>query len=173
MKHKGGEKTSHRYWSWTHGPRQTSHGTSGRHPWRWRGSRRWFLLPAGCQSSVSWQPWSSNGGGDGTKRRLGKGLLSPWVSRHGEYIGEGGRQGATRGLGAPWAWPAPRARPHGAWGPRGGPLAPPRWFRKVPLRWFFIWFFPNFWSTFNSWKTWNRKNSRKQELALGCTELIG
>ena len=33
MKYKGGEKTSHSYWSWTHGPRWTTHGTSGRRPW--------------------------------------------------------------------------------------------------------------------------------------------
>src|SRR3954469_20575334 len=51
--HKEGRRTSHSYCSWTHGPRGTTHGICGRRPWRWRGSRRWFLLPAGCRGSVS------------------------------------------------------------------------------------------------------------------------
>src|SRR3954462_5780659 len=45
-KHKEGRSTSHSYWSWTHCPRGTTHGTSGRRPWRWIVSRRGFLLPA-------------------------------------------------------------------------------------------------------------------------------
>src|SRR4051812_38334784 len=57
-KHKEGRRTSHSYWSWTHGPRWTTHDTSGRHPWRWRVSRRWFLLTAGCRGSFSSQPRS-------------------------------------------------------------------------------------------------------------------
>src|SRR3954469_19163493 len=57
-KQKEGRRTSHSYWSWTHGPRGTTHGTSGRSPWRWRVSRRCFLLPAGCRGSFSWQPRS-------------------------------------------------------------------------------------------------------------------
>src|SRR3954463_15095886 len=73
-KHKEGRKTSHSYWSWTHGPRGTTHGTSGRRPWRWRVSRRWFLLPSGCRGSFSWQPRSWNGGGGGTERRWEKGV---------------------------------------------------------------------------------------------------
>src|SRR3954462_12737277 len=57
-KQKEGRRTSHSYWSWTHGPRGTTHRTSGRCPWRWRGSRRWFLVPEGCRGSFSWQPRS-------------------------------------------------------------------------------------------------------------------
>src|SRR3954462_5644216 len=67
VEHKQGRRTSHIYWSWTHGPRWTTHGTSGRRPWRWRGSRRWFLLPAVCRGNVSWQPRSRNGAGAGTE----------------------------------------------------------------------------------------------------------
>src|SRR3954463_5984204 len=57
-KHKEGRRTSHSYWSRTHGPRGTTHDTSGRHPWRWMVSRRGFLLPEGCRGSFSWQPQS-------------------------------------------------------------------------------------------------------------------
>src|ERR1041385_7539876 len=43
-------------------------------------------------------------------------------------------RGATRGPGTPLARPAPGARHQGAWAPGGGPLAPLRFIRKVPLR---------------------------------------
>ena len=33
MEHKEGSRTSHSYCSWTHDPRWTTHGTSGRRPW--------------------------------------------------------------------------------------------------------------------------------------------
>src|SRR3954464_16055884 len=56
VEHKEGRRTSHSYWSWTHGPMGTTHGTSGRRPWRCRASRRWFLLPAGCRGSCSYSP---------------------------------------------------------------------------------------------------------------------
>src|SRR4051812_19906294 len=42
------------------------------------------------------------------------------------YRRRGAATGATMGLGAPWARPPPSARHQGAWGPGGGPLAPPR-----------------------------------------------
>src|ERR1041385_497162 len=32
LKNNIGENTSHSYWSWTHGPRGTTHGTSGKRP---------------------------------------------------------------------------------------------------------------------------------------------
>src|SRR4051812_25577478 len=51
-KHKKGRGTSHSYWSRTHGPRGTTHGTSGRRPWLWMVSRRGFLLPAGCRGQL-------------------------------------------------------------------------------------------------------------------------
>src|ERR1043165_5469999 len=57
-KHKEGRDSSHSYWSWTHGPRGTTHSTSGRRPWLWMVSRRGFLLPAGCRGSFSRQPRS-------------------------------------------------------------------------------------------------------------------
>src|SRR3954462_2465754 len=71
-KHKGGRDSSHSYWSRTHGPRETTHGTYGRRPWLWMVSRRGYLLPAGCRSSFSRQPRSRNGGGGGTKARSRK-----------------------------------------------------------------------------------------------------
>src|SRR4051812_13943823 len=52
MKNKEGRRTSHSYSSWTHGLRWTTHGSSGKHPWWWRSSRRWFFLPAGCREEV-------------------------------------------------------------------------------------------------------------------------
>src|SRR3954463_8078999 len=39
-KHKEGRDSSHSYWSRTHGPRGTTHGTFGRRPWLWMVSRR-------------------------------------------------------------------------------------------------------------------------------------
>src|ERR1043165_5523846 len=42
-KHKEGRDSSHSYWSRTHGPRGTTHDTSGRGPWLRMVSRRWFL----------------------------------------------------------------------------------------------------------------------------------
>src|SRR3954466_14126281 len=54
------------------------------------------------------------------------------------YRPRGAARGATKGPGAPLARPSPRARHQGAWGRGGGPLAPPRFFRKVPSCWFFI-----------------------------------
>src|ERR1041385_7515762 len=50
------------------------------------------------------------------------------------YRRRGAARGATRGPGGPLARPAPGARHQGAWAPGGGPLAPLRFFRKVPLR---------------------------------------
>src|SRR3954464_11486509 len=65
-KHKEGRDRSHSYWSLTHGPRGSTHGTYGRRPWLWMVSRRGDLLPAGCRGSFSRQPRSENGGGGGT-----------------------------------------------------------------------------------------------------------
>src|SRR4051812_43637055 len=42
-----------------------------------------------------------------------------------------GKPRGYQGLGAPLAWPGPRARHQGAWDPGGGPLAPTRWARHV------------------------------------------
>src|ERR1043165_8278037 len=53
---KGGRDSSHSYWSRTHGPRGTTHGTSGRRPWLWMVSQRGFLLPAGCRVASPGSP---------------------------------------------------------------------------------------------------------------------
>src|SRR3954471_13854770 len=116
MKNKEGRRTSHSYRSRTHGPRKTTHETSGKHPW-WRGdSRRSALPPAGCREEVFWYSRSRKRGGGGTEERSRKRVLFSEVSRDGEYIGEGGAdRGATRGPGAPLARPSPRACHQGAW----------------------------------------------------------
>src|ERR1041385_5353108 len=135
MKNKEGRRTSHRYRSRTHGPKETTHETSGKHPW-WRGDSRRSALPsAGCREEVCWCSRSRIRGGGGTEARSRKRVLSSRVSRHGEYIGEGGQPGGPPGVQAPpLARPDPRARHQGAWAPGGGPLAPLRFFRKVLLR---------------------------------------
>src|ERR1041385_276291 len=134
MKNKEGRRTSHSYLSRTHGPKETTHGTSGKHPW-WRGdSRRWFLPPAGCREEVCWCSRSRKRDGGGTEARSRNRVLFFRVSRDGEYIGEGGQPGGHQGSRRPLARPAPRAHHQGAWAPGGGPLAPLRFFRKVLLR---------------------------------------
>src|ERR1041384_4533176 len=97
MKNKEGRRTSHSYRSRTHGPKETTHESSGKHPW-WRGdSRRSALPPAGCREEVFWCSRSRKCGGGGTEARSQKRVLSSRDSRHGEYIGEGGSQRWTRG----------------------------------------------------------------------------
>src|ERR1041385_7790041 len=106
MKIKEGRRTSHSYWSRTHGPRRTTHGTSGEHPW-WRGnSRRSILPPEGCREEVFWCSRSWKRGGGRTEARSRKRILSSKESCHREYIGEGGSQGSRR----PLARPEPRSR---------------------------------------------------------------
>src|ERR1041385_576431 len=65
-----GEKTSHSYWSWTHGPRGTSHDTSGKRSWGWRSSRRTILPPTGCRDEVFWRSRSRDRGDGGTKENF-------------------------------------------------------------------------------------------------------
>src|ERR1041385_8203830 len=97
MKNKEGRRTSHSYSSRTHGPKETTHETSGKHPW-WRGDfRRSTLPPAGCREEVCWCSRSRKRGSGGTEARSRKRVLSSRVSHHGEYIGEGGSQGGHQG----------------------------------------------------------------------------
>src|SRR3954468_12622938 len=116
-KHKGGRRTSHSYWSRTHAPRGTTHGTYGRRPWLWMVSRRGDLSPAGCRSSFFGNSDLKNGGGGGTvgfprKRLLFFGVSTPrWSYR---------RRGAAGGLpGQPGGCLAPP--------PPSGPRHPPSW----------------------------------------------
>ena len=67
------------------------------------------------------------------REEIGKGLPLSGFPRHGEYIGEGGSQGGHQGSRRPPGMAAPGARHQGAWARGGGPLAPPRCFRKVPI----------------------------------------
>src|ERR1041384_5154523 len=132
MKNQEGRRTSHSYGSRTHGPRKTTHGTSGKRPW-WRGSSRRSIFPlAGYREEVCWRSRSWKRGGGGIEARSRKRVLSSRVSRHREYIGEGGSQGGHQGSRCPPVQPDPRPRQVAAGVPGGGPLAPPRCFRKVP-----------------------------------------
>src|SRR3954462_6573571 len=63
-----------------------------------------------------------------------KGSVLEGFSSRRIYRRRGAARGATRGPGAPLTWPGPRACHQGAWAPGGGPLAPPRFYRKVFLR---------------------------------------
>src|ERR1041385_3235121 len=121
MKIKEGRRASHSYSSQTHGPRRTTHGTSGEHPW-WRGdSRRSILPPTGCREEVFWcsRSWKRGGGATDASSRNRVPLLE--FSRDGGYIGERGQPEVVQGPQAP-PW-----RDQG-WGrarwPPGPPLAP-------------------------------------------------
>src|ERR1041385_7979596 len=134
MKNKEGRRTSHSYWSRTHGPRKTTHKTSGEHP-RSRGdSRRSILPPAGCREEVFWCSRSWKRGGGGTEGSLRNRVLSSEFPRAGELIGEGGHPEVHQGPQAP-PW---RGRGWGraGWppGPPCSPLAPPGLFAKLPSR---------------------------------------
>src|ERR1041385_7571600 len=123
MKNKEGRITSHSYRSWTHGPKETTHESTGKHPW-WRGDSRRSALPsAGCQEEVCWCSRSWKRGGGGTEARSGKRVLSSRVSRHREYIGEGGQPGGPPGGQAP-PW---RGQPLGRATRAPGPLVVALW----------------------------------------------
>src|ERR1041385_1186989 len=121
MRIKEGRRTSHSYWSRTHGPRRTTHGTSGEHPW-WRGvSRRSTLPPAGCREEVFWCSRSWKRGGGGTEASSWNRVPLLEFSCDEGYIGERGQPEVGQGPQAP-PW-------HGqGWGrarwPPGPPLAP-------------------------------------------------
>src|ERR1041385_3815619 len=127
MKNKEGRRTSHSYLSWTHGPRWTTHGSSGKHPWWWRSTRRSILPPAGCREEVFWRSRSwKRGGGGGTEARSRKGVMSSRVSEDGEYIGEGGSQGGYQGSRRPSGADPLQAAPGGRMGPWWVPSGPLR-----------------------------------------------
>ena len=121
MKHKIGEKTSHSYLSWTHGPRRTTHGTSEQRPWQWRNSRRSILPLARCREEVSSRSpyWNLFGGGTMEKfvipeslRGFPHGSLHIGQRRAPEEVGPT-QETSWRGLG-----------PSRASTPPGRPLAP-------------------------------------------------
>src|SRR3954463_2154079 len=125
MKNKEGRRTS-----WTHGPRWTTHGSSGKHPWWWRSSRRWFLPPAECREEGSWCSRSWKRGGGGTEEISRKRVLSSRVLGRAGYIGEGGQPEVDQGPQAP-LW---RGLGVAAWATPGSPLAPLWLFPKLLLR---------------------------------------
>ena len=124
MKNKEGRRTSHSYWSWTHGPRETTHNSSGRRPWWWRGSRWWFSPPAGCREEFSWCSRFWKRGVGGTEMRSRKRVPSSRVSGRGVNICQRGASAETWGAQAPPG--AARRGPWGqaAWAAPGSPLAP-------------------------------------------------
>ena len=121
-KHKGGRRTSHSYWSRTHGPRWTTHGTYGRRPWLWRVSRRGDLSPAGCRGSFSRCSRSENGGGSGTEGFPRKLILDLGFPPRGGFIGEGGPRGSCQ-VSQEGAWRPP---------PLGRATHPPGWLAVAP-----------------------------------------
>src|ERR1041385_1678487 len=124
MKNKEGRRTSHSYLSRTQGPKETTHGTSGKHPWRRGDSRRWFLPPAGGREEVCWCSQSRKRRGTGTEARARKRVLSSRVSRDGEYIGEGGQPWGPPGVQAPPGAASPWGAPPGRLGPWWWPSGP-------------------------------------------------
>src|SRR6187399_144757 len=106
MKNKEGRRTSHSYWSWTDGPRETTHNSSGRRPWWWRSSRWRSSPPAGCREGFSWcsRSWKR-------RRRRNRDEIAKKSScfegfgRRFKYMPKGGIGGASGGPGAPPARP--------------------------------------------------------------------
>src|SRR6187399_1978065 len=144
MKNKEGRRTSQSYWSWTHGPRGTTHNSSGKRPWWWRSSRWWFSPPAGCREEFSWCSRSWKRGGGGTETRSRKRVPSSRVSGREQYICKRGSPEAEVGPQAP-PW-----RGQG-WGRAGWPPGPPRLpsgpalvFVEAPDTLIFPVFFPEF-----------------------------
>src|SRR3954467_8096070 len=85
--------------SWSKG---TTHGTSGKHPWWWRSSRRSILPPAGCREEVFLCSRYWKRGGGGTKRYFAmRGSPSGFLRRRGN-IGQRGEPRSTWGSQAPW-----------------------------------------------------------------------
>src|SRR3954467_6311617 len=163
-KHKEGRDSSHSYWSRTHGPRGTTHGTYGRRPWLWMVSRRGDLLPAGCRGSFSRQPRYENGGGGGTERFPQKRVFCLGVSTpRGLYR----RRGASRGhpgqpggcLARPRVGVAPGTLLAPWWWSRLSPLVIPE--ASCPLIFNII--FAEFFGHFNQPENLKNKNSRKPE----------
>src|SRR4051812_41231823 len=69
-------------------------------------ARRWFLPPTGCREEVFWCSRSWKRGGGGTKERSRKRVPVTGVSRHEDYMREGGHPGGPPGVqAAPWRGP--------------------------------------------------------------------
>ena len=151
MKSKEGRRTSHSYWSWTHGPRWTTHDSSGKRPWWWRSSRWWFSPPAGCREEFSWcsRSWKRR------RRRNRDGIAkrSPVLRVTGNPLNicQSRAPGGSRGAEAPPRRGPGGARPQGAWSP-----VPPQvalrtqcCFRITDFLYIFSGFF---WAVLETWK---------------------
>src|SRR6187399_3558417 len=101
MKNTEERRISHSYWSWTHGPRETTHNSSGKRPWWWRSSRGWFSPPAGCREEFSWCSRSWKRGGGGTELRSRKRVPSSRVSGRVLNICQRGASAVAWGAQAP------------------------------------------------------------------------
>src|ERR1041385_2486255 len=84
---------SHSYWSWTHGPRGTTHGTSGKRSWWWISSRRSILPSAGYRDRVFWRFRSRDLGGSGTVVKITSRRASRGFSHRQLNLGGRGHQG--------------------------------------------------------------------------------
>src|SRR3954468_18245132 len=123
-KHKKGRSTSHSYWSRTHGPRGTTHGTSGRRPWRWMVPGE-LLLAAPILKRQRRRYREENGN---SRSILG-------VSSAGtKYRPKGAPRGATGQPGGCLARSRVGSRQGPFWSPCGGPPLLPWCFRRLPGR---------------------------------------
>ena len=91
----------------------------------------------------------------------------------GEYIREGRQPGGHQRSRHPPGAPQPWAMPPGHLGPWWVPSFPLLVIPEASWTQIFYIIFPEFLGHFKYWENLKYKNNRKQELALGCTELIG
>src|SRR6187399_144756 len=120
MRNKEGRRTSHSNWSWTHGPRETTHDSSGRRPWWWRSSGGDPPLRQGAGKGSPGAPDLGSGGGGGTEMRSRKRVPVSRVSGDALNICQRGASEEPRGAQAP-----PRRGPGGAPPGRLEPWWPP------------------------------------------------
>ena len=120
MKHKNGRRTSHSYWSWTHGPRETTHNSAG------GGVHGGGEAPDGDPPLRQGAGKSSPGapdlgsGGGGTEMRSQKRVPVSRVSGDALNIWQRGASEEPRGAQAP-----PRRGPGGRAARAPGALVPP------------------------------------------------
>ena len=168
MKHKIGEKTSHNYWSWTHGPRKTTHDTSGKRSWWWRSSRRSILPPAGCRERFVRLCRSWNRRGGGTKEDIAKRVPSRVFLEWGVNIGRRGPPGCgptpRRPAGAARRGTAPASRLGGACLPSGPTLV----ISEVSVTLIFYMIFLEFLEHCNIVKTCNSQTSADRNWHWGA-----
>ena len=119
------------------------HGGGKQRRWRW--IRGHFPVPARCRHRNSGPPkLVGDGGGDRNCFWRKKGSILGVSTPRGKYRRRGASRGPTRQSGGSLARPRVGPRHLPSWLPGGGPPPLLWWFRKLPLRWFFYIFSPEF-----------------------------